>query len=733
MNRVIIEFDYLCKNFTQEKWFQTLEILWAPLRYRNFPKLMQLGWDTVALGKLNSVALAELSVDLQLNPWSYLVPDRNRYNLPAIPIANIPVLNHLFGTEIGEVDIKCIQFYHKVSEFVQEHKQISLNANQYFAEIAENEGFSHEIRIATLAPRRKLVKPHWEQNSGIEETRYYRAHELEALLRLPLHFNRLYRSSVRSIPRPKSKNQLERNSKIWENFDPNPQQLECYNRLQKHNVLLIDGGPGSGKSTVMQILRTLFADSVVGFFAAYGVIANGLSEKLNIEFSTLAMAVDQIERNTSGASAFLRMEVAFIDEISLVDVILLDKFLSVMTGLKVLVMAGDYCQSSCIGPGPIIYGMLKKWTGTPYVQQLVKFYRTKNPILLDNLDKLRKGRYDIQYSTRLDSDHPFIIQQRHEIPKEIQKTFTQAARLAYVSILMKDIEPIYRYYMEHDPSVLDNAMLCTQRIHDVSLLNHAWWCIKFNKNVAQDHYSETEFTVGETVMFCGNNLNDPDYQRAAHLRSSRVMHGSTAVILAIWDFLPYWNGEGDVYRGARSVISTSETKEYYMDRVIQFTNGTQINLRDYPLSNFKRGYAVTTSSTQGLQCELLIYYVQPGRTRYLTRQEFYTGCSRSKTRVIIICEANSESLHTSDLARISRNEFRLQFDIIPIYLPPFKEKVEQDEWAEVAGNPFENLPSSKPTEEIVQVLSNSSLFGGFFAGLKLVGSTIIDETAQSGF
>ena len=210
------------------------------------------------------------------------------------------------------------------------------------------------------------------------------------------------------------------------------------------------------------------------------------------------------------------------------------------------------------------------------------------------------------------------------------------------------------------------------------------------------------------------------------------MHGSTAIIMAIWDFLPYWNGEGDAYRGARSVETTAAKKEYFMDRVIQFSNGTQINLRDYPLINFKRGYAVTTSSTQGLQCELLVYYIQPGKTPYLTRQEFYTGCSRSETRVIVICEAKHESLHTSDIARISRNEFRLSFDIIPIYLPPFKEKIDMQVWDNAPGNPFENLPAP-PQPADIQLLSSSSLFGGFFSGLKLVGTAIIDETARGSF
>lgn len=730
ITNVIIEFEYLCKNFSNESWFELLAVSWPPLRYRNFPKLMTLGWDHVALGRLNSIALSELSVDVQENPWNYLVPNRNAYNLSAIPIANIPLLNNLFGTEIGELDAKCIQFYEKVCEYIDNHKQISLNENEII-QISIDNNFPQEVRIAACAPRRKLIKIQYEKDESIQEARYYRWHEHLALQRLPGHFERLARHDVRTIPRP-TKKQILRNNEIWKTLDLNKKQRQCYYNIEKHNVLLIDGGPGSGKSYVMRALRTRYRDSVVGFFVAYGVIANGLTRDLGVEFSTLAMAVDQIERNGSSAAAFLKMQVAFVDELSLIDVVLLERFLNAMTGLKVLIMAGDLCQSPCIGAGPVIYGMLKKWNGTPYIQQLTRYYRTKNPILLDNLNKLRNGRYDVQYSTRLDSDHPFIIQHRHEVPDSLRSN-TKAARLGRVSILKKDLEPIYSYYLDNDPSVLDNTMLCTQRIEDVKLLNHAWWCIKFNKKI-DDPYAETEFSVGETVMFCGNNLNDPDHARAAHLRSSRVMHGSTAVIVAIWDYLPYWNKEEDpdAIRGAISVESTAAKKEYYMDRVIQFSNGTQVNLRDYPLSNFQRGYAVTTSSTQGLQTDLLIYYIQPGKTRHLTRQEFYTGCSRSKNRVIVICEAKHESLHTSDIARISYNEFKLVFDIIPIYLPAFKEKIINDSEPEDNGNPFENLPPPPKISDI-ELLSNSSLFGGFFSGLKLVGTTIIDENACSSF
>lgn len=722
ITKIILEFDYICNNFSETTWFATLSLSWNPLRYRGFPKLLEVGWSAASLSKLNATAIAELSHDLASNPWNYLVADRNQYHLPAIPVTHILALNNLFGTRIGETDVKCINFYNIISKHVEETKQISLNMND-FATLAKDNKVPEEIRTAVCLPHRRLIKIFFERHQTIQETRYYRYHEFESLQRLSGHFERLARQNVKSIPPPTPKQQ-ERNSELWENFDPNPQQLECYQRLSKYNILLIDGGPGSGKSTMMRVLRTRYNDSVVGFFVAYGVIASGLTNNLGMQFSTLAMAVDQIEKNLSGADAFLRLQVAFIDELSLIDVVLLERFLRLMVGLKVLIMAGDYCQCSSIAPGPVIYGMLRKWKDTPYTVQFKEYYRAKNPILLDNLNLLRKGMYNIQYSTVLESDHPFILQHRHELPEEVRKG-GEIARLAQVSILKKDLEPIYNYYIDNKPETLENTMLCAQRIKDVALLNHAWWCLKFDKPIDAP-YSESEFSVGETIMFCGDNLNNPDHKRAKHLRSSRVMHGSTAVIAAIWDFFPYWYGEDNdesYYQGAKSIDNTATAKEYHMDRVIRFTDGTQINLRDYPLSNLKRGYAVTTVSIQGLQCELLIYYIQSGLTPYLTRQEFYTGCSRAKTRVIVICEAKHESLHVSDISRISRNEFALATDIIPIYLPEFKEKFEFSFTpSEPEENPFEALGNRAPTTEL-QALSNSSLFGGFFSGLKLESSS----------
>lgn len=729
ITKVIIEFDYLCKNFSETDWFEKLSRTWNPLRYRGFPKLLEVGWSAAHLSKLNAMEISELTHDLESNPWNYLVPDRNPFRLPPIPITHIPMLNNLFGTQIGETDVKCIKFYNALCVKIEETKQISLNMME-FADVAKENKVAEEIKTAVCLPHRRLIKIFFERNPTIQETRYYRYHEFDALQRLSGHFERLARQSLKSIP-PPTQVQQKRNDEIWEGFNPNPQQLECYQRLSKYNILLIDGGPGSGKSTLMRVLRTRYNDSVVGFFVAYGVIANGLSANLDMEFSTLAMAVDQIEKNASGAEAFLRIQVAFIDELSLIDVVLLERFLRLMIGLKVLIMAGDFCQCSSIAPGPVIYGMLKKWKDTPYTVQLETYYRAQNPILLDNLNSLRRGHYNIQYSTDLESDHPFILQHRHELPEEVRNG-GEIARLAQVSILKKDLEPIYRYYIDNKPDTLDSTMLCAQRIKDVALLNHAWWCLKFDRPIDAP-YSDTEFSVGETIVFCGDNLNNPDHKRAKHLRSSRVMHGSTAVIASIWDFLPYWHGEDDddsYYQSGRSVESTSAPKEYHMDRMIRFTDGTQINLRDYSLSNLKRGYAVTTVSIQGLQCELLIYYIQSGLTPYLTRQEFYTGCSRAKTRVIVICEAKNESLHSSDISRISRNEFRLATDIIPIYLPEFKEKFDFV-YREPEGNPFENLGTKAEPEGELQALSSSSLFGGFFAGLKLSGPGIINENANS--
>jgi len=725
ITKIILEFEYICNNFSETPWFNTLSLSWNPLRYRGFPKLLEVGWSAVELSKLNATAIAELTHDLSSNPWNYLVADRNQFRLPPIPVTRIHTLNNLFGTKIGDTDVKCIKFYELISARVEDTKQISLNMDD-FARIAQENRIAEEIKTAVCLPHRRLIKVFYERHPSIQEPRYYRYHEFEALQRLSGHFERLARQSVKSIP-PPTPTQQERNNEIWEGFNPNPQQLECYQRLSNYNILLIDGGPGSGKSTMMRVLRTRYNDSVVGFFVAYGVIASGLSSNLGMQFSTLAMAVDQIEKGGAGADAFLRLQVAFIDELSLIDVVLLERFLRLMIGLKVLIMAGDYCQCSSIAPGPVIYGLLRKWKDTPYTVQFTDYYRAQNPILLDNLNLLRQGKYNIQYSTNLESDHPFILQHRHELPEQVRNG-GEIAKLAQVSILKKDLEPIYQYYIDNKPETLDNTMLCAQRIKDVALLNHAWWCLKFDKPIDAP-YSESEFSVGETVMFCGENLNNPDHKRAKHLRSTRVMHGSTAVIASIWDFAPFWHGEKDddsYYEGARSVDTTGAAKEYHLDRVIRFTNGMQINLRDYPLSKLKRGYAVTTVSTQGLQCELLIYYIQPGETPYLTRQEFYTGCSRAKNRVIVICEAKHESLHVSDISRISRNEFRLATDIMPVYLPEFKEKFDFTYVApEPEGNPFENLGNTE-----LQALSSSSLFGGFFSGLKLSGDSLVNENAN---
>lgn len=721
---IIIPFDYLCRNYAKAEWFIKLASLWTPLRYRDFPKLLELGWSTAKLSQLNSVQIDQLSFDVSENPWNYLVADRNSFGLSAIPENCIPALNNLFGTEINQMDLECIRYYRVLSEYVQQRKQISLNEKEV-DDIAIEHKIPREVRVATFSPRRRLIKVYYERDEAIREARYYRYHEFEALQRLPLLFNRIIQHPVTSVT-PPSDAQIEHDKEVWKQIKPNPEQMECYRRLKTYNILLIDGGPGAGKSTVMRLLRTRYNNSSIGFFVPYGVIASGLTASMGIEFMTLAMAIDQVEKQTQEGKRLQELEVAFVDEISLVDIVLFSKFLEALEGLKVLVMAGDHCQNISIAPGPVIYGMLKKWKGTCYMQSLVKYYRASNPILLDNLNRLRKGRYDIEYATELESEHPFILRHRHAFPSEL-KEMTNENRIAKVSILKKDLEPIYNYYHTCDPELLENTMLCTQRIIDVSLLNHAWWCIKFNHPISTP-YDEFDFAVGETIMFCGENLNNPDYKRAPHLRSSRVMHGSTAVIAAIWDFLPYWNGEGDPHVKAKSVLSTGAPKNYDMDRVIEFTNGTQINIRDYPINMLKRGYAVTTSSIQGLQCGMLIYYIQPGRTPYLTRQEFYTGCSRSKQRVIVICEANSETLHTSDIARITNNKFTLAADIVPFYLPEFREKTAVVD--ESTANPFDAL--QPPSSDALNSLSNSSLFGGFFSGLKLTnGIEIFNENAQS--
>jgi hypothetical protein len=198
--------------------------------------------------------------------------------------------------------------------------------------------------------------------------------------------------------------------------------------------------------------------------------------------------------------------------------------------------------------------------------------------------------------------------------------------------------------------------------------------------------------VGEKVIFTENDpgsTNGPSY-----LRSWPVNNQEMKVIERIYDISPFAQ-TGTVAQTADDesstdldecniptveLRSTSDRKQHLSwHRMLEFADGSRINLRHYSIKHIIKGNASTTAGAQGSERPCVIVYIHQDFTRTFTNRELYTALSRGK-RIIVICDQGAHAdLSHSDIAKILSNKYREPCSYLVNYLPDYVEREDEEE------------------------------------------------------
>lgn len=404
-----------------------------------------------------------------------------------------------------------------------------------------------------------------------------------------------------------------------------------YEKLQRQaivtavekGVLILTGGPGTGKTTTVNGILSLFERdglSVV-LCAPTGRAAQRMSEITGKEAKTIHRLLEA-ERGSGGRMHFgkderspLDADVVIVDELSMVDIVLFSALLSALPLGCRLIMVGDADQLPPVGAGNVLHDLIESEL-LPVVRLDEVFRQAMKSLIVTNAHRIVKG--EMPELTAVDND--FFHMERQN---------------AYVTV--KDIVSLYRDRLPraygYNP-VQDIEILCPSKKGDAGTVNLNR-LLQEAVNPAAKGKSEIKlqtktFREGDKVMQVKNNYNIP-WTRNLHAGRTEdgegIFNGDTGIIL-------------EINRGSGIL------KIDFDGRITTYSASN--------LSELELAYAMTVHKSQGSEFQAVIMPVIDVPPKLCYRNLFYTAVTRARSKMITIGSRNQILQMVSNDRKIKR-------------------------------------------------------------------------------
>lgn len=391
---------------------------------------------------------------------------------------------------------------------------------------------------------------------------------------------------------PLSEDNLSLFIKVWEKDNQiqlAQKQKEAIKACLHHGVLVLTGGPGTGKTTVIKgILSILKAQGLkIRLAAPTGRAAKRLSETTGQKALTIhrLLEANNLAQDDNLQLGFskdiddqLDADVIILDEVSMVDIVLMHHFLNAVPDGCRIILVGDTDQLPAVGPGSVLKDIIRSQK-IPAIRLDEIFRQAQTSMIIQNAHIINAGRLpDLrkQYSD-------FVFYELNDDTSITQKILDLCTKdLPHEGFdVLKDVQilsPMHRFLCG-----VENLNLMLQE-----QLNP-------KKNQDELKYSSQTFRVGDKIMHIRNN-----YQK-------NVFNGDIGFI---------------------QDINNEKLTVDYFDHIVTYEKNE--------LNELTLAYASSVHKSQGSEYKVVIIPLSTSHYIMLQRNLLYTAITRAKQKVIII-------------------------------------------------------------------------------------------------
>ena len=376
-------------------------------------------------------------------------------------------------------------------------------------------------------------------------------------------------------------------------------QKEAIRQAINQKVFILTGGPGTGKTTVINCIIAVYAqlrgldlrkvnDLPILLAAPTGRAARRMNELTGLPSATIHRHLGMTgDDDTSHLDDYLDADFIIVDEFSMVDTWLANQLLSNISSQTKLLIVGDADQLPSVSPGQVLADLLQIPT-IPQTKLETIYRQSEESTIVTLASQIQKGILPADF-TEKKADRSYFEARNEHIPPMIEKIASAAIRSGIPAQDVQVLAPMYR-----GPAGIDQINNLMQ-----NLINP----------VEKDEL----------------NFEAPDCQ---YRQGDRVIHLVN-------------DAESNVFNGDLGYISDLLPAKYSDSKQDELTinfDGNELVYQRSEWYKIRLAYAMSIHKSQGSEFPVVILPITKSSHRMLQRNLIYTAITRAKSKLILLGE-----------------------------------------------------------------------------------------------
>ena len=375
-------------------------------------------------------------------------------------------------------------------------------------------------------------------------------------------------------------------------------QKKAISMAAQQGLLVITGGPGTGKTTIINCILSLLDTESVLLAAPTGRAAKRMSEATGKEAATLHRLLEyggEDGKFTRDEENPLDCTCLIVDEMSMVDVFLMRAFLRAVPQGTRLILVGDADQLPSVGAGNVLGDILKSGA-VPSIRLTEIFRQAETSLIVRNAHAINRGEMPI-----LNQKGGNFFFERRPLAEDAARSIVELCSTRLPGFL-KTFEPMRDIQVLSPTKKGECGVLVLNNRLQAALNPPA-------RNKNELTYGDKVFREGDKVMHIKNNYQ-LEWQDGKGGEGQGVFNGDMGVVLSV----------------------DAEEKEL----TVLFDDGRSADYDYAMLEELELAYCLSVHKSQGSEFTCVVMPAVGGPPMLLTRNLFYTALTRARQLVVLV-------------------------------------------------------------------------------------------------